>query len=444
MKTNMTIKNLLLVGIVSLTLASCGGGGGGGSSSGKGSSAHKPSTQHGLAPYNLSGCTMTYTYNGKPYTFTFGDSGEVNGVWENGSFTTNYDGSYTYSRSADGSSASLNMYTTSGTNSLGFSDSQTFNIKLAFSSTTQATARVDYVNKESYNGNALPNDKELEYTTTATFSGSGVLDNGFSEGESNDDTTSDDSTQLAPESLSVGSVINLVSDSGAKKSYTLTSASDCISESGSKLTWEYSCTGETTADFIARNALNLPSTYKLVFTTADSGSYTYFNSGGQSTLSGTFNLSDKADAPSQDDSDDDNSDIGEEDRTDGDDSDTPVVNETPVLITGMKIGNSSYYFRADGTCHAIFSATSTRKGVYSYTKSSTNPSEASLTIIWDTTFIKDGLSSHYETATDSFSINLEGTSSQIRYYEFEPVYPNAIFENYSLDSEYEKGELFIY
>ena len=228
MKTNMTIKNLLLVGIVSLTLASCGGGGGGGSSSGKGSSAHKPSTQHGLAPYNLSGCTMTYTYNGKPYTFTFGDSGEVNGVWENGSFTTNYDGSYTYSRSADGSSASLNMYTTSGTNSLGFSDSQTFNIKLAFSSTTQATARVDYVNKESYNGNALPNDKELEYTTTATFSGSGVLDNSTSEGESNDDSFNDDSSndtsqndeeeekepELAPENGAAFKVLKLNTTSG--------------------------------------------------------------------------------------------------------------------------------------------------------------------------------------------------------------------------------------
>ena len=308
MKTSCLIRNILLAGTISLTLASCGGGGGGGSSSGKGSSAHKPSTQQGLAPYTLSGCTMTYTYNGKPYTFTFDDSGEVNGVWENGSFTTNYDGSYTYSRSADGGSASLNMYTTSGTNSQGFSDSQTFNIKLAFSSTTQATARVNYTNTESYNGNALPNDKELEYTTTATFSGSGVLDNGFSEGESNDDTTSDDSTQLAPESLSVGSVINLTSDSGSKSAYTLSSATNCISGSGSRLTWEYTCTGDATGDFVIHNALNIPSTYKLVFTSAIGGTYTYINAAGVATLSGSFTLSDKSESPSQDDSDDENED----------------------------------------------------------------------------------------------------------------------------------------
>ncbi len=253
---------------------------------------------------------MTYTYNGKPYTFTFGDSGEVNGVWENGSFTTNYDGSYTYSRSADGSSASLNMYTTSGTNSLGFSDSQTFNIKLSFSSTTQATARVDYVNKESYNGNALPNDKELEYTTTATFSGAGVQDNGSSDGESNDDTSSDDSTQLAPESLPVGKVINLHANGGTISSYTLNSDTNCTNNSGGKLTWEYSVTGDNTAEWVARNALNIPLTYRLVFNSATGGTYTYVNAGGEASVSGTFNLSDKSDAPTQG---NDNSDSEQED-----------------------------------------------------------------------------------------------------------------------------------
>lgn len=314
MKTSCLIRNILLAGSISLTLASCGGGGGGGgesSSSDNNSATNTPSTQKGYAPYNLSGCTMTYNYDGYPCTFTFDASGNVKGIKAMGGLTTKYEGSYTYSRSSDGSRATLYMNTSSEPGSSGLTYTQTFDVKLVFSSATKATAQVSYTNKEWYNGNELPNDEELDFTTTATFSGSGIQDSGSSDGESNDDTTSDDSTQLAPESLPVGSVVNLTSSSGSKTSYTLSSATNCVSGSGSKLTWEYTCTGETTADFIARNALNLPSTYKLVFTTADSGTYTYINAGGEATLSGTFNLSDKTDAPTQGDSDDDVDDSGE-------------------------------------------------------------------------------------------------------------------------------------
>lgn len=297
---------------------------------------------------------MTYTHDGKPYTFTFDGSGKVSGVWENGSFTTNYDGTYTYSRSADGNGASLTMYTTSGTSALGMTYSQTFDMELSFSSTTQATAQVSYTNKESYNGNDIPADEEDEYTTSVTFSG--VQNNGSSDGESNDDTSSDGSAQLAPDSLPVGTVVNLQSSSGTKTSYTLTTADTCTSESGSTLKWEYSNTGDTTADLVTYNALNIPLMYKLVFTSSDGGTYTYVNVGGEASVTGTFNLSDKSDAPSQGDSSED-----AEDDTPSEPVRQPALAEDDYTPNSNDLNgctlickNNIYNFLPDGKVKAIF------------------------------------------------------------------------------------------
>jgi len=300
MKTSCLIRTILLAGSISLTLASCGGGGGGGesSSSGNDSTTNTPNTQKGYAPYNLSGCTMTYNYDGKPYSFEFDASGKVNGKAQLVDTVINYTGTYTYSRSSDGQNATLVLNTTSGKTSSGIEKTQTFDIELSFSSSTQATALVSYTTTDSVNGNGFHENEDV-YSVTATFSGVGVQDNGSSDGESNDDTSSDDSTQLAPDSLPVGTVINLHANGGNITSYTLNSDTNCTNNSGGKLTWEYSVTGDNTAEWVARNALNIPLTYKLVFTSATGGTYTYVNAGGEASVSGRFNLSDKSDAPIQ-------------------------------------------------------------------------------------------------------------------------------------------------
>ncbi|MBQ8517879.1 MAG: hypothetical protein IJ498_09905 [Akkermansia sp.] len=314
MKTSCLIRNMLLVGSLSLTLASCGGGGGGGESSSPGndSSTNTPNTQEGYAPYNLSGCTMTYNHDGRPYTFKFDSSGKVEGKAQLVDTIINYTGTYTYSRSSDGQDATLELNTTSGKTSSGIEKTQTFDIELSFSSATQATALVSYTNTDSVNDNDFHENEDV-YSVTATFSGTGVQDNGSSDGESNDDTTSDDSTQLAPDSLPVGTVINLHANSGTISSYTLNSDTNCTNNSGGKLTWEYSVTGDNTAEWVARNSLNIPLTYKLVFTSSSGGTYTYINAGGEASVSGSFNLSDKSDAPiksdgpNADDTEDENS-----------------------------------------------------------------------------------------------------------------------------------------
>lgn len=302
MKTSCLIRTILLAGYISLTLASCGGGGGGGggesSSSGNDSTTNTPNTQKGYAPYNLSGCTMTYNHDGRPYTFEFDSSGKVNGKAQLVDTVINYTGTYTYSRSSDGQNATLVLNTTSGKTSSGIEKTQTFDIELSFSSSTQATALVSYTTTDSVNGNGFHENEDV-YSVTATFSGAGVQDNGSSDGESNDDTSSDDSSQLTPDTLPVGTVINLHANGGNITSYTLNSDTNCTNNSGGKLTWEYSVTGDNTAEWVARNALNIPLTYKLVFTSATGGTYTYVNAGGEASVSGTFNLSDKSDAPTQ-------------------------------------------------------------------------------------------------------------------------------------------------
>ncbi len=215
MKTSRLIRNILLAGSISLTLASCGGGGGGGgesSSSGNDSSTNTPNTQKGYAPYNLSGCTMTYNHDSRPYTFNFDSSGKVEGKAQLVDTIITYTGTYTYSRSADGQDATLELNTTSGKTSSGIEKTQTFDIELSFSSTTQASALVSYTNTDSVNDNGFHENEDV-YRVTATFSGAGVQDNGSSDGESNDDISSDDNTQFTPDnikgkSLSLGSSIS--------------------------------------------------------------------------------------------------------------------------------------------------------------------------------------------------------------------------------------------
>lgn len=371
MKTSCLIRNILLAGSISLTLASCGGGGGGGggesSSSGNDSSTNTPSTEKGYAPYNLSGCTMTYNHDGRPYTFEFDSSGKVNGKAQLVDTVINYTGTYTYSRSSDGQNATLVLNTTSGKTSSGIEKTQTFDIELSFSSSTQATALVSYTTTDSVNGNGFHENEDV-YSVTSTFSGAGVQDNGSSDGESNDDTSSDDSTQLAPDSLPVGTVINLHANGGNITSYTLNSDTNCTNNSGGKLTWEYSVTGDNTAEWVARNALNIPLTYRLVFNSATGGTYTYVNAGGEASVSGTFNLSDKSDAPTQGNDDTSND-------TNQDDEEEVVIDYAPESRSGIKsIDFGPYSFGSSG----VYQENLRMSGYYSYKK--TGPNKAYITV----------------------------------------------------------------
>lgn len=373
MKTSRLIRNLLLAGSISLSLASCGGGGGGGggesSSSGNDSTTNTPNTQKSYAPYNLSGCTMTYNHDGRPYTFTFDayGSGKVKGKVQLVDTIIPYEGTYSYSRAADGQNATLVLNTTSGKTSSGIAKTQTFDIELSFSSSTQATALVSYTNTDSVNGNGFHEDEDV-YSVTATFSGAGVLDNGSSEGETNDDTTSDDSTQLPPDSLPVGTVLNLHANGGTITSYTLNSDTSCTNNSGGKLTWEYSVTGDNSAEWVARNALNIPLTYKLVFTSATGGTYTYVNAGGEASVSGTFNLSDKSDAPTQGNDDTSND-------TNQDDEEEVVIDYAPESRSGIKsIDFGPYSFGSSG----VYQENLRMSGYYSYKK--TGPNKAYITV----------------------------------------------------------------
>lgn len=345
MKTSCLIRTILLAGLISLTLASCGGGGGGGgetSSSGNDSTTNTPSTQKGYAPYNLTGCTMTYWHDGKLFTFEFGNSGRVEGIMQHTGSNIQYEGSYSYSRSAGGQGATLKLNTTSGTTSAGITKKQTFAIELTFSSNTKAIAKVDYTNSDSVNENEFY-DKDVSYSVVATISGDGVLDNGASDGESNDDSSSDESTQLAPESLPVGTVINLHASGGGISSYTVHSTTNCTSNSGSKLTWEYSVTGNNTAEFVTKNTLNIPYTTKMVFTSATKGSYTRHDAGGKLIASGSFNLSDKSDAPIQE--DDTTNDTNQDDEST---NEQDKVVSSPDSIVGFELISDNlpkWYFK---------------------------------------------------------------------------------------------------
>lgn len=386
MKTSCLLRNILLAGSISLTLASCGGGGGGGgetSSSGNDSTTNTPSTQKGYAPYNLTGCTMTYWHDGKLFTFEFGNSGRVEGIMQHTGSNIQYEGSYSYSRSAGGQGATLKLNTTSGTTSAGITKKQTFAIELTFSSNTKAIAKVDYTNSDSVNENGFY-DKDDSYSVVATFSGDGVQDNGASDGESNDDSSSDESTQLAPETLSVGTVINLHASGGSISSYTVYSTTNCTSNSGSKLTWEYSVTGNNTAEFVTKNTLNIPYTTKMVFTSATKGSYTRHDAGGKVIASGSFNLSDKSDAPSQSDEDDDKN--NDDDTTGNTPSKIPALAKddfTPNSLEGCTLvwKNKTFRFGANGKMNSPLSSNETY--TYRYIPSSRYYAEIVIRQVFD-------------------------------------------------------------
>lgn len=291
MKTkNCKLLGLLATSAIALTLTACGGGGGGG---GGNETAQPPAeTVTGYAPYNLAYTTMTYTNGQNSYSFTFSSGGQVEGYVNQIDTRINYTGTYSYSRSDDGQSAILKLNTSSGTTSAGITRKQNFEFTLSFSSTTQANATVSYAASDSVDGSDFWGNEQT-YVTTATFSGAGVLE----DNTTNEPPPTDSAPALAPEALTTGKVFNTHNSTGTISSYTLTSASTCTTESGSKLTYEYTKESDTTAKITTVNGMGIVAgIYELTFTSTTEGTYICYNAGGNQSSSGSFNISDKVDA----------------------------------------------------------------------------------------------------------------------------------------------------
>ena len=340
MKTTQIIKRLLIVSAVSLTLASCGGGGGGESSSGSNNNSTDNSVQQETfsAPERLS--------SGMEFTMTSTETGKISKF-----IITSPTGF------VDESGASASMeYTKTG--------DKTCSISYKYDSSPMVTLGRKFVFTSATGGDYYHGDKKVGTFTFVSNSGN----DSSADGESNDGTSSEDSTQLAPESLPVGTVINLHANSGTISSYTLNSDSNCTSNSGAKLTWEYSVTDDNTAEWVAHNSLNIPLTYKLVFTSAAGGSYTCVNAGGEGVASGTFNLSDKSDAPTQGNDDTSND-------TNQDDEEAVVIDYAPESRSGIKsIDFGPYSFGSSG----VYQENLRMSGYYSYKK--TGPNKAYITV----------------------------------------------------------------
>lgn len=368
------LKQSALIGLIAVSLSACGGGGGGGESS-SGSSNNNNSTDNTVqqetfsAPERLS--------SGMEFTMTSTETGKVSKF-----IITSPTGF------ADETGANASMeYTKTG--------DKTCSISYKYDSSPFVTLARKFVFTSATGGDYYHGDKKMGTFTFASSSGN----DSSSDGESNDDTTADDSTQLVPESLPVGTVINLHANSGSISSYTLNSDSNCTSNSGAKLTWEYSVTGDNTAEWVAHNALNIPLTYKLVFTSATGGTYTYVNAGGEASVSGSFNLSDKSDAPTQEENDNSTTDDndaaddggGDEEEAEGDAPKSIAMTSCSVtsglrrlelfFLSETEVSVVSYYDSTFGSNSPKWKKYEESVGSYKYSKSKTNENCGNLTIM---------------------------------------------------------------
>lgn len=299
MKASRLIRNLLLAGTVSLTLTSCGGGDGSSSDNSEITPpGNTPSTPEVLfAPESLSeGMVFRLSVDGasgprEDYTITI-SSGSYCCESEAGSCN------YTYNKTGERTATLKIQYS-------GYEETYA----LTFTDATSGQGTWSY----------LVDGKMEKYTVTFTLDNREDSNNNGSASEDNannstDDSSTDNNTQLAPDSLTVGKVVNLHANDGSISSYTLNSSTSCTSHSGTKLTWVYTVTRDTTAEWVTSNALNIPTTTKMVFTSATGGTYTRLNASNSVIASGSFNLSDKVDAPVQDDENINHNDETVEDR----------------------------------------------------------------------------------------------------------------------------------
>lgn len=373
MKTSYLIRNMLLVGSISLTLASCGGGGGGGggesSSSGStnNSGANNDTQETILAPERLTtGMNIEIKYSS-------GGSDVWNIVSGTSCTCDRQTCTYTYSRTAS-KVGELNIEYTSGTRE---------KIQLTFTGKNSGTYVRWTDGAETARGNFVcSNNNSGSNENTGNSSPSDDQDNDQS-GSEDDTPDTPIVTSLAPESMPYPNQIYF------PLCVNVSSASNCTNEIGSSSTYTYTKTGDNTARFVIRNVLGAYThlyTYELTFTETGKGTYTMKHTSNGSLIddkSGSFEMRNTTPGGSSSSgSDSSSSGSGGSSSGSGSTDDADDENIAPYNLAGVvfrkSYGNEFYSFSTGGMTYSFGSSVDQRYtgGGYSYQR--TGPTTGTL------------------------------------------------------------------
>lgn len=354
MKTTQNIKQLLLGGIVALTLASCGGGGGGGggeSSSGSNNNNNN-STDNTVqqetysAPERLS--------SGMEFTMTSAETGKVS------KFIITSPSSF-----VDGNGASASMeYIRTG--------DKTCSISYKYDSSPMVSFGRKFVFTSATGGDYYHDDKKMGTFTFVT--------------KSNNDSSSDDNdvnepdvpavADYAPESLPVGKVLEFSHGTSTVYQYKIASEEAVIVD-GTTCSAEYIKNGKNTAT-LKVSISGMERIWELTFRDEESGKAQY-NSQGTVYDEYTFRLT--ADGGSESPSDDD-TDAG--DSSDPGSDDTDVVGFAPdnlpvgCIFERIMPNGITAKFRINSATQGVI-PTSDMSFTYVYTKKDKNSATFSVT-----------------------------------------------------------------
>lgn len=388
MKTTQIIKRLLLVGAVSLTLASCGGGGGGGGGeTSSGSNNNNNSTDNTVqqetysAPERLS--------SGMEFTMTSAETGKVS------KFIITSPTSF-----VDGNGASASMeYTRTG--------DKTCSISYKYDSSPMVSFGRKFVFTSATGGDYYHDDKKIGTFTFVTNS------NNDSSSDDNYDNETDEPTvaDYAPVSLSVGKVLEFSHGSSTVYQYKILSENAVIVE-GATCSAEYIKNGKNTAT-LKVIVSGFERIWELTFRDEESGNAQY-NSQGTVYDEYTFRLT--ADGGSEPPSDDDTMDDDDE-SDNSDDNDTPEVelapsdlNEYEFHYTSSSGGMAFFFVNNEHNRNVIVRCASDSSwreiGNYVYTKTG----KTTATLSYSVSEMNGGWNSETQGAL-SLTFNANGTVS---------------------------------
>lgn len=374
MKTSCLLRNILLVGSISLTLASCGGGGGGGGESSSSGSNNNSGTNNNtqdetLAPVRLNtGMNIEIKYSS-------GGSDIWNIVSSSSCTNRRQTCTYTYHRTAS-KVGELNIVYTSGTKE---------KIQLTFTGKNSGTYVRWTDGAETARGNFVcSNNNAGSNGNTGNSSPSDDTDNNQSDsGNSTPDTPID--TSLAPASMPYPNKIYFPS------SVNIFSADSCTNEIGTSSTYTYTKTGDDSARFVIRNVLGSYThlyTYILTFTEKGKGTYTMKHTSNGSLIddkSGSFEMLVKtpvSSGSSSSGSGSSSSGSGGSSSGSGSTDDADDENIAPYNLAGVvfrkSYGNEFYSFNTSGMTYSFGSSVDQRYtgGGYSYQR--TGPTTGTL------------------------------------------------------------------
>lgn len=307
MKTSCLIRNILLAGSISLTLASCGGGGGGGgdsSSTGSGSGSTSENTQQEKVeiPQQLTASmSLILEINGEPRQFDIKSATQCVDVANGAVYTVSY----------------VRTGTKTATMTLTSADGTPYKIKLTLTSAKQGS----FEQEDGKSGN---------FTMNGINSGS---DNGNSgETVTPDDTPSDD--ELAPNSLPVGKVLEFMHRGTAFYQYEIVSE-DAVIFDGKTCSVEYRKTGDNSAKLIVKAGQER--VWELTFLDEESGNAQY-NGQGIVYDEYIFRISEKGtSAPPSDDNDFTGGDDGADDNEGSEEDDETEEDKMAISVSGRTL-----------------------------------------------------------------------------------------------------------